>query len=213
MATADFPCPRCGSPCASDSQTPNQYTCSHCDIIFTFRTSASGRTSIQTQTILAGDRVEAKPCPIVQSGALWNAMSVRAPVRGKPISVYERVQTELQGKSREELLKRLRKLWDFLEKDKTSVEKIYGRALPNHFLKYYHVSLKCSCTYKEFLLGWFDDLSRDTTDGQLITIIAQIESDLSINTDREITSAFAQSHKQFKGRQKGRAYKSFQEHS
>lgn len=140
-------------------------------------------------------------------------MFVRAPVRRKPTSVYERVQTELQGKSREELLKRLRKLWNFLEKDKTNVEKIYGRTLPDHFLEYYHANLKCSCTYKEFLLGWFDDLSRDTPNDQLITIIAQIESDLNINTDREIMSAFAQSHKQFKGRQKGRAYKSFQEHS
>jgi hypothetical protein len=168
---------------------------------------------IKTQTILAGDRVEAKPPSIGQSDTLWNDMPVRAPVRRKPTSVYERVQTELQGKNREELLKRLRKLRDFLEKDKTNGEKIYGRALPDHFLKYYHANLKCSCTYREFLLSWFDDLSHDTTNDQLITIIAQIESDLNINTDREIMSAFAQSHERFKGRQKGRAYKSFQEHS
>jgi hypothetical protein len=118
----------------------------------------------------------------------------------------------LQGKSRKELLERLGKLWNFLKQDKENVEKIYAEALPDHFLKYYSISLRRSCTYKEFLLGYFDDLSHEMTDGELIATIAQIESDLRINTDREIKSAFEQLRRSFKGRQKGRAYKTYHEH-
>jgi len=212
MAVVEIRCPRCGSPCAPNSQTPNQYTCSHCDISFTFCTNASGRTTIKSQTVLDGARIITKTAPIVQTTKRKTKKTMRAGINYKPLSIYETVQGELQGKSRKELLERFEKLRNFLKQDKGNVEKIYANALPYHFLKYYSVKLKRPCTYKEFLLSYLDNLSQEMTDGELITTIAKIESELRINTDKEIKSAFAQWRKRFTGRQKGRALKTFHEH-
>jgi len=118
----------------------------------------------------------------------------------------------LRGKSRKELLERFEKLRNFLKQDKGGAEKIYAKALSHHFLKYCSIKLKRSCTYKESLLSCLDYLSQEMTDDELIATIAKIESDLRINTDQEIKSAFAQSRKRFTGRQKGRPCKSFREH-
>lgn len=210
MASAEICCPRCGSLCAPNIQTPNQYACPHCDIIFTFWTNASGRTTIKSQTVLDGDRVTTKTPPVLQTSVRWNAL--RASISHKPRSIYEKVQGELRGKSRKELLERFEKLRNFLKQDKGGAEKIYAKALSHHFLKYCSIKLKRSCTYKESLLSCLDYLSQEMTDDELIATIAKIESDLRINTDQEIKSAFAQSRKRFTGRQKGRSYKSYREH-
>jgi hypothetical protein len=101
-----------------------------------------------------------------------------------PQSVYEKVQKELTGKSRDELLERFEKRWNFFWENRAKVKK----------------------TYPKF------SQAQNMTDEELIEAIAQIESDLAINTDREIAIAFLQDQKRFKGRQKGRVDKSFCEH-
>lgn len=209
MAIAEIRCPRCGSPCVPNAQTPNQYACPHCDTIFTFWTNASGRTTIKSQTVLDGGRVTTKTRPVLQTSARWNAL--RASINSEPRSIYEKVQEELRGKSRKELLERFEKLQNFLKQDKGGAEKIYAKALPYHFLEYHSIKLKRSYTYKEFVLSCLDDLS-EMTDDELIAAIAKIESELRINTDQEIRSAFAQWRKRFTGRQRGRAYQSYREH-
>ncbi|MGA2308172.1 MAG: hypothetical protein ABSG57_01320 [Candidatus Bathyarchaeia archaeon] len=101
-----------------------------------------------------------------------------------PQSVYEKVQKELTGKSHDELLERFEKRWNFLWENRAKVKK----------------------TYPKF------SQAQNMTDEELIEAIAQIESDLAINTDREIAIAFLQDQKRFEGRQKGRVDKSFREH-
>jgi hypothetical protein len=113
---------------------------------------------------------------------------------------------------REQLMARLKWLWDFLEKDETGVKWIYGRALRDHSLKYLRAKLDHPCTYKQFLLDWFGNLSNKLKDDEVIKIIAGIESKFRVNTDREYEKFCAQCRKQFSGRQRGRAYKSFHDH-
>lgn len=115
-----------------------------------------------------------------QRRKLWNTGGeTRAPQ-----SVYEKVQRELTSKSRDELLERFEKCWNFLWENRAKVKK----------------------TYPKF------SQAQGMIDEELIEAIAQIESDLAINTDREIAIALLQNQKRFEGRQKGRPYKSFHEH-
>jgi hypothetical protein len=101
-----------------------------------------------------------------------------------PKSIYEKVQKELTHKSRDELLERFEKRWNFLWENSEKVKKTYP--------KFSH--------------------AQNMTNEELIEAIAHIESDLAINTDRETAIAFLQNQKRFKGRQKGRVDKSFHEH-
>lgn len=216
MVAVGIRCPRCGSSCASDSETPDQYLCSRCDIGFSFHKHASGRTTMKTWTVVKGAEIVAKKAPVWQSARQIPKKMGRAVAvlhkEPEPRSVYERVQKQLQGKNRDELLERFGKLRKFLVQDDGNALRIFADALPDHFLKYYSVRRERSCTYKEFFVGDLDSLLREMTDSELVAAIAQIESDLRINTDMEIRKAFAQTKKQFTGRQKGRAYKSYHEH-
>jgi arsenate reductase-like glutaredoxin family protein len=181
-------------------------------------TDASGRTTFKTWTVVEGTKIEARTTSVEETAVLksWKIRQVKSwlsglsgskkkqviarlnaggdltlkqattllRAQGELSSVYEEVQRELTGKSRDELLERFEKRWNFLWENRAKVKK----------------------TYPKF------SQAQSMADEELIEAIAQIESDLAINTDREIAIAFLQDQKRFKGRQKGRAHKSFREH-
>ena len=104
-------------------------------------------------------------------------------------SLYQKVLRKLQQCSHQELVIELNKLIGSIEQENKMLD-----------------SAKTTCSSKENRLG------QKLTDKELIELIAHIKIQSSLDSNLEYKKAEAQNKNRYRGKQKGRAYKSFPEH-
>ena len=120
-------------------------------------------------------------------------------------SIYERIESELENKDRKYLIKRLEKLGRVIKQSDRKLKYSYypSKILEEiRFWKYLY----------PYLVGEADAFPNEISDYELRLAIQVVETAMRNDSKREIKSAELQDKNRFKGKQKGRAYKSYHDH-